>query len=49
MRKLFGHVASVGKEMSISRLVVAVPILLLFTRLVDRSEKESCLLLACCI
>jgi hypothetical protein len=38
---------NVGKEMLISRIVVAVPNTLVSTRLVDRSERESILLLAC--
>jgi hypothetical protein len=38
---------NVGKEMPISRIVVAVPNTLVSTRLVDRSERESCLLLVC--
>ena len=38
---------NVGKEMPISRIVIAVPNTTVSTRLVDRSERESCLLLAC--
>jgi hypothetical protein len=39
----------VGKEMPIFRIVIAVPntSYCCLTRLVDRSERESCLLLAC--
>jgi hypothetical protein len=33
--------------MPISRIIVVVPNTLVSTRLVDRSERESCLLLAC--